>query len=331
MKNFKVSILVPVYGTEYYIERCVRSLFAQTYSNIEYIFVNDCTPDNAIGVLYRVLEEYPDRKKGVKVVNHKNNCGIATTRNSALDNATGDFVVWVDSDDSVSEKLVELLVNKQGEKDADVVIGNLEYVYGHSVEHRDFLKASTPQEHLYHLLKRKTNSGLWAKLWRRSIYVENQIRFPDGNNMEEDGYVSAQFLYYAKSIDYVDDVVYYYDCTREGTAAFFNTTKNQQAWNVMEMMKEFFKEKEGFHEAFLAWQQWLAVGTLINCAKDGNVKDYYYNIRNTYLSEIPHSLWNEVEPLKRFTLYLKSYRMNMVYFRFMSWMKHVVLKKQDYA
>ena len=72
----KVSILVPVYGVEQYIEKCARSLFEQTYSDIEYVFVNDCTKDDSIGVLKRVLEKYPQRMQQVRIINHEKNMGL---------------------------------------------------------------------------------------------------------------------------------------------------------------------------------------------------------------------------------------------------------------
>lgn len=71
MEIKKVSILVPVYGVEKYIERCARSLFEQTYDNIEYIFVDDCTKDRSIEILQKVLEDYPNRKNQVKILNHE--------------------------------------------------------------------------------------------------------------------------------------------------------------------------------------------------------------------------------------------------------------------
>lgn len=94
-----VSILVPVHKVELYIERCARSLFGQSFSNMEFVFVDDCSPDNSCGVLSRVLEEDLHRKSMTKVLHHKTNRGLAAARNMAHDNATGGFVCIVDSDD----------------------------------------------------------------------------------------------------------------------------------------------------------------------------------------------------------------------------------------
>ena len=97
----KVSIIVPIYNVEKYIERCAVSLFEQTYSNIEYVFVNDCTPDQSITVLKRVIDCYPHRASQTKIINHDYNCGVAISRNTALEHSTGEFVCQVDPDDYI--------------------------------------------------------------------------------------------------------------------------------------------------------------------------------------------------------------------------------------
>ena len=122
--NPLVSILVPVYNVEQYIERCARSLFEQTYDNLEYIFVDDCTPDKSIQILERVLAEYPQRREQTKIIHHDRNRGLAAARNTAVENCSGVFLTHVDSDDWIEFNAVELLVNKQQENDADIVSSN---------------------------------------------------------------------------------------------------------------------------------------------------------------------------------------------------------------
>lgn len=82
---YKVSVFVPVYNVELYIERCARSLFEQTYPYLEYVFVNDCTPDRSMQILQKVMEDYPERKNAVKIIHHENNIGIAATRYTFID------------------------------------------------------------------------------------------------------------------------------------------------------------------------------------------------------------------------------------------------------
>ena len=117
----KVSILVPVYGVERYIENCAVTLFEQTYENIEYVFVNDSTKDRSMEILHEVMERYPLRRDNVHIITHEVNRGLGAARKTALLNATGDFVMHVDSDDSLSLDAVEMLVDKAIQTGADVV------------------------------------------------------------------------------------------------------------------------------------------------------------------------------------------------------------------
>lgn len=105
-----VSILIPVYNVEAYIERCARSAFEQSYQNLEFIFVDDATPDASIQVLQRVIADYPDRCDSIKILHHERNRGLAAARNTAIAACHGDFVMHVDSDDWLEPEAAELLI-----------------------------------------------------------------------------------------------------------------------------------------------------------------------------------------------------------------------------
>ena len=118
----KVSVCIPVYGVEKYIERCARSLFEQTMKDdIEFIFVDDCTPDKSIEVLQKVLEEYPNRKDQVKIIHHEVNKGLTGARNTALKYVSGDYIIHCDSDDWVDKDLYATMYKKAAKENADVV------------------------------------------------------------------------------------------------------------------------------------------------------------------------------------------------------------------
>lgn len=127
-------MLVPVYRVEKYIERCARSLFEQTYSNLEFVFVDDCSFDQSIDILQRVIEDYPDRGGSVIIINHDNNRGLSAARNTLLDNATGDFISWVDADDWLESNAIELLVQKQQQTNSDIVSGDIRVYYDNDVK-----------------------------------------------------------------------------------------------------------------------------------------------------------------------------------------------------
>ena len=102
----KVSILVPVYGVEKYIGQCAETLFSQTYDDIEYVFVDDCTPDDSIQVLRQVLSAYPQRTNQVSIIRHDHNRGLGAARKTAFEASTGEFVMNVDSDDYLAQDAV---------------------------------------------------------------------------------------------------------------------------------------------------------------------------------------------------------------------------------
>ena len=208
-----VSILVPVFKVEHYIERCARSLFEQTYSDLEFVFVNDCSPDNSLDVLKQVIEDYPARKSAVKLINHENNRGVAAARNTLLDNATGDFLSWVDSDDWLESNAIELLVKKQLETAADIVSGS---IYMHYEDHvRELEEKDYPNKECM-LLGQLGNTWtldtfIWGRIYRRSLFEDHHIRCKEGCNYAEDRYQVVRLSYYAERFARIDAFVYNYE------------------------------------------------------------------------------------------------------------------------
>lgn len=101
----KVTIIIAVYNCEKYLNTCARSLFEQTLDGIEYIFVNDATPDDSIIILNSIIEEYPTRKPFVKIINMDKNGGVSKARRIGVENATGEYVIHADSDDWVDRDM----------------------------------------------------------------------------------------------------------------------------------------------------------------------------------------------------------------------------------
>ena len=100
----KVSVIIPIYKVEAFIVRCVNSLMRQTLSDIEYIFVNDATPDNSMALLQLIVNSYPERKEQVRIVEHEYNQGLPAARNSGLAVATGKYIFHCDSDDYMEDE-----------------------------------------------------------------------------------------------------------------------------------------------------------------------------------------------------------------------------------
>lgn len=204
----KVSVIIPVYGVEKYIERCARSLFEQTLDDIEYLFIDDCTPDRSIEVLKSILEEYPNRKEQVIIHRMEQNSGQAAVRKWGMLNATGDYVIHCDSDDWVDEDMYRAMYEKAVEGDYDLVACDYFESDGfNKLVKKEFV--NTKQDLLfYDVLTRITGSMVWNKMVRRTIY-SNQIDFPR-YNMGEDHALLIQLALFCKTSARIDKPLYYY-------------------------------------------------------------------------------------------------------------------------
>lgn len=207
----KVSLLIPVYGVEKYIEQCAVSLFEQTYKDIEYIFVDDCTPDFSISVLNNVIERYPERRNSVTILHHTKNLGLAQARNTALEAATGDFVLNVDSDDYLELKTVEKLCEIACGENADVVVfGSFTVYLNNKISRLNTYNYTTKEAYIKSLLEKKNSSCVWGKFIARNLYIKTGIRAIPGLNQGEDYAVIPRLLYYADRIVMIEDCLYNY-------------------------------------------------------------------------------------------------------------------------
>ena len=239
----KVSILVPIYNVEKFFSRCLESLFNQTYQNIEYVFVNDCTPDNSMVVLHNFMEKYPSRAKLVRIIENTNNCGIAIVRNTLIKNATGDYVLFVDSDDWIEEDMVEKLVDKAIQTDADVVGCDYYEDYPNKsvlckqhypTDRIEAMKAMT-------LLKIK--GVLWKLLIRHDLIVKNNLSFIPEIHFGEDYIFCCKLFFYAKSISNVDEALYHYVQYNPNNYCSSNSDKRIQSFaKAIKTVETFYRE-----------------------------------------------------------------------------------------
>lgn len=211
MTTPKVSILIPIYKVSDFIERCAHSLFLQTFHDIEYVFVNDCTPDDSMSKLSTVMLEYPNRKHQIKIINHETNKGLASTRNTALDNSNGAYISVIDSDDYIEPTMIEELYNKVTLESADIVVSNFIVEYPtYSIEKSDQISNKTEDNFLLMIKQEQSFSCIWNKLIKRELYERADCRVPEGLNYGEDRHVMTRFYYYAKKIVKVEKAFYHY-------------------------------------------------------------------------------------------------------------------------
>lgn len=207
----KVSIIIPIYNVERYIEKCTRSLLEQTLKEgIEFIFVNDCTSDKSMDLLNDVIKEYPERNRQIKIIDHRINKGIATVRNIGLENATGEYIGWVDSDDWIEKNMFETLYSAAKENDADMVWCD----YYLNAQTESVISQNFPEQSqvLFDAITKGIVMGiLWNKLIRRNLFVNYRIKFLDGMNMAEDLNVLVKILRVLSKIIYIPQPLYHYN------------------------------------------------------------------------------------------------------------------------
>ena len=212
----KVSVIILVYRVEAYIERCARSLFAQTLDDIEYIFVNDATPDRSMDILYRVIDDFPQRKSSIRIINNEENRGQAYSRKRGIEAASGLYIIHCDSDDWVDTTLYESLYSKAMKEECDMVWCDFYRNNGisDSVESQSCTLDSVSV--MKAILCGQKMGVLWNTLVKSDIVRQTNIIYPNMDIME-DVVLIMQYLYYSRHFGYVKDPLYHY-CNHEASS-----------------------------------------------------------------------------------------------------------------
>lgn len=206
----KVSVIIPVYGVEKYIEKCARSLFEQTLDDMEFIFVDDCTPDNSFAVLERVIEDYPKRKPQTKILHHEVNKGLPITRQTGIRAAKGKFIAHCDSDDWVDVNMYADMYAEAEKSNADIVVCDSYMVIdGNLTLRKGCIENITSKDAIRNMVLQKIPWSVWNKLVKHDLYIKHDFVFPTRTHSEDMAF-SLQLFYYASNISYIPKPFYYY-------------------------------------------------------------------------------------------------------------------------
>lgn len=191
----KVSIIIPVYNVEAYIEDCIASVMAQDYEQLEVLIVDDCTPDRSIEIVKKMISNY----KGphiYKIIRHTRNGGLSTARNSGIHEATGEFIYFLDSDDFIVEKAISNLIELYSQTQANIVIGNRKTVDHQTKEIvcKPFLFSQSNYffsslDDMYacrEFIEMDLNGIAWNKLVQKDFLLKNHLFFNEGIIFEDD-------------------------------------------------------------------------------------------------------------------------------------------------
>lgn len=241
----KVSIIVPIYNVASFIERCVRSLMEQTMlDDIEYVFVDDATPDNSIEILQTVIKDYSYRKAQVTILHNEINKGLAASRFVGLDKAKGKYVLNVDSDDWVEPEMVQEMYGKAIAEDADIVCceaikeradGSFRYEYKYDEE--------TQENGLLALNFDEIHVAIWNKLIRKDFLINNNIRYYDGINMGEDSALTVRLRYFSKKTVIIHKPYYHYNRMNALSMMACSSNSLNQKVELAKRIEDFFVSK----------------------------------------------------------------------------------------
>ncbi len=221
-----VSVVVPVHNAEGRVARCVESILAQTYADIELILVDDGSEDGSA----RICDKYAAVDKRVKVA-HKTNGGVSSARNTGLEIATGTYVGFVDADDYIAPDMYERLVKAAQDANADQACSGFINVFqdredkvSHAFKNTVLYSNQIYENVIIPLLtpgeadkKAKTLQNVWNKIYKKEIIDKNSVRFNESFNYAEDWLFNVEFYRFASVVAFIDYSSYYYDRTVEGS------------------------------------------------------------------------------------------------------------------
>ena len=204
----KVSVIVPVYNSSKYIAKCCRSLFEQTLDSLQFIFVDDGSNDGSLNIVGIILNEYPNRRNQVVFVYRNENRGVGAARHIGLREASGEYIIFCDSDDWVESDLYEKLYLKAHYSNADIVN------CGFKVDSIDGVTSCqvfplNQTEPLLFSISPKTGA-LWVKLIKRSFLEKNRLEIPSDIIWGEDLCLSIEALLLSEKTQHFDELLYHH-------------------------------------------------------------------------------------------------------------------------
>lgn len=243
---YNISVIIPIYNVEKYLEKCINSILNQTYKNIELILVNDGSKDSCKSICNR----YAEKDSRIKVI-HKENGGVSSARNKGIEIATGEYIAFVDSDDYIHKNMYELMINIAKSNKSDITICDFKYVNANNPEkiNNDLnvdnleIEEFTSIECLENLYGKTPVKFevVWNKLYKRELF-EN-VRYEE-SRIYEDSIIIHRLIYLSKKVIYLHCPLYMY-LQREGsiTSKPFKL-KNLDGIYALKSRVEFFKSKK---------------------------------------------------------------------------------------
>lgn len=288
METAKVSVIIPIYNVEPYIERCACSLLAQTLDDVQYIFVDDASPDNSLEVLRTVIDRYPEKKTNCTIINHERNKGLPAARNTGLSHAVGEYIYHCDSDDYLETNALETLYHTAKQQGADIVWCDIYEEYSNTSVYLKQPDCKDADDALKRMLTSGMRFNVWNKLCKRTLYTDHEITFLEGNSMGEDMSMMKLFVH-ANKVAHTPTALYHYIKCNPGALTKTQLSRLQEDKNNIKSLSDHcvkycgkeYNDYIGFHTL------WTKLPLLLTSGKQ-NQYTIWKEWSPEYNSLIPH-------------------------------------------
>ena len=315
----KLSLIIPVYNVEKYLERCLESVVNQTFKDIEIIIVNDGSTDNSKSIIEKYLKQYPEKIKYYE----KENGGLSSARNYGLKYATGEYVAFLDSDDYVEPTMYEEMYNTAKKENSDMVECDFMWEYPDKIVHDIGSFYEGKKETI-----EKARVVAWNKLIKREIIEREKLEFPFGLRYED-----VEFFYklvpYLNNISFVKKEFIHY-VQRNNSIANTQNIRTKEIFIVLDNVIEYYK-KLGIYEEYkeeleYIYVRYLLCSSLKRMCKIGDKKERKQALKETWNNintKFPN--WRKNKILKNKSLknkYIKSN--NIITYKIYCWVLHII-------
>lgn len=281
----EVSVIVPVYNVETYLRCCIDSILSQTFTDFELLLVDDGSRDRS----GNICDEYAARDKRIHVI-HKENGGVCSARNRGLEDASGMWICLIDGDDWIEPAYLEELHHTAIKEQADVVIGGYRLAYADGTY--SIRRPSVWDNNRLSSLNRyisNTQAGVfsWASLYRRSLYTDHGIKFPENISCREDFHLMVRLCYFATKVATDDMPLYNY---RQHGASVLHNLNDNTLRSELQAYAEII-DFLGLHGATDDLHRSMAWLTLKAC-QDMTLDPMHYHEFQSYYPDKRNHIWS---------------------------------------
>lgn len=319
-----ISIIVPVYNVEKYLNRCVDSILNQTFTDFELILVNDGSTDKS----GEICDEYAEKDHRIKVI-HKKNAGVSSTRNVGLENAVGEYIMFCDADDFVSEVWCEVMYKTALKYPNAWVVSNLEKVYDDNeiLNHFDDKTLVCERKRYYWIYNEGLSGYCWNKIYKNDLIKKHNLSFDNSIPVAEDVKFNTDYLKLCSEIIYINFPLYYY--YQNQNSALHKYYPNLLSFNLKAFYVRIpFVDKENIGE-FCDTYLYVFCGMFDNVFDKQNKMSFIaklkYNQKMINTKEMRYCIEN-CTGIKESKLYMKIIRKHNYYLLF-SFQKLMKIKK----